>query len=801
LSLSSKNIPKIQLIRSAKLFTSIEKKQLFESFELEEFASQKLTKHRSAKLARLLLENSEGLGLHTVFKIALDNQKIATVFKEFLTKNDPFSALQMTAKAVPGFKFDGKKALSVIGDQITTIRELTGDNDWSVRYFAVQILLCCDEDLARRAVIEMAEDSNSFVRLTIANEFNFDDEKSTYEFLKKLLTDDMVFEVRKAAIKRIQKDFKLLHEIDFEKLELIKKRHVVELFDKESEQDCSTALKILEGNDDSLAYYAAGFLKKNGKLQELIDNIPNDDEAGFQRDYKILEKACEVGINSFLEKAVKSQNQGTLLATALLLEKFADPGLIVECKRQIFSVVGLKSGNKILKTLLKTACARPNVRLLEELRKDLKEHRDNELFVKTLLPMIDKGNYYFFREVLEELLIDIDFQFVAELQDAIVRAGNMTELPLILKIIKSDRDKYSHLIKIRALQILGKFSNKCYLQDIMQHLYILPLEEAKEFALELAKFGGSDFDAIAENIISSADARLKASLIAALPSTEKKKFIPSIEAALSDSSPEVRAAAAWALVDYKAAKSYKLIYDLLRDPVDEVRAKTAGALAYVADQQAVTELESILKKDNEIDCVKSSVIEALAVSSNLKSVEILVDLLDKEHPMFDEIRYALANKTKLEEIKLLIEFFKDADLQKRNIIQEVFVLMGIPCEEALKNLLLEEILSLKEHIVEIMSSTGAIENTIRKLSNKDMLVRRDAAKILSTAGSLSAFRGLILAAQDPDVEVRKLVIKALEKLGDEKGEQLLAQLKNDPDKKIRRYTDWALERIEAEKIS
>jgi HEAT repeat protein len=63
--------------------------------------------------------------------------------------------------------------------------------------------------------------------------------------------------------------------------------------------------------------------------------------------------------------------------------------------------------------------------------------------------------------------------------------------------------------------------------------------------------------------------------------------------------------------------------------------------------------------------------------------------------------------------------------------------------------------------------------------------------------TLSAYRGLILAAKDPDQEVRVCVVKALEKVKNSQSREILEKLKEDPDNRIRKYTYWALERLDS----
>ena len=121
-------------------------------------------------------------------------------------------------------------------------------------------------------------------------------------------------------------------------------------------------------------------------------------------------------------------------------------------------------------------------------------------------------------------------------------------------------------------------------------------------------------------------------------------------------------------------------------------------------------------------------------------------------------------------------------------------------ENSMVELLKEDIPSLRPFIVEILDTTGHVEERIRKLSHRDPMIRRDTAEFLSLVATKPAFRGMVLAARDPDEEVRVRVIKALEKLETEEGNEILQALENDPERKVRKYTLWALERIKAKTL-
>ena len=123
--------------------------------------------------------------------------------------------------------------------------------------------------------------------------------------------------------------------------------------------------------------------------------------------------------------------------------------------------------------------------------------------------------------------------------------------------------------------------------------------------------------------------------------------------------------------------------------------------------------------------------------------------------------------------------------------------MGGPGEEALVALLQEDIASLKPFLADILTRTGFVETLIRRLGHRKPEIRREAAGILASIGTESAYRGVVLAARDPDQEVRVQVTRALESLASPEGEAILKSLEEDPDRKVRRYTHLAMERLRA----
>jgi HEAT repeat protein len=187
----------------------------------------------------------------------------------------------------------------------------------------------------------------------------------------------------------------------------------------------------------------------------------------------------------------------------------------------------------------------------------------------------------------------------------------------------------------------------------------------------------------------------------------------------------------------------------------------------------------------------------LGQSDNEDSLAILAAVLDSQPELQANAEEALIKRTSKRDLIQLVEIFKDAGPQMRDKLIPVFRGQGKKAEPRILEILKDEIASLKPYLARILEETGYVDEAIRRLSHRDVEVRREAALWLSLLDTLPAFRGLVLAAKDPDQEVRVLVVKALEKLKTAEGRDILEKLKDDPDNRIRKYTHWAMERLDS----
>jgi len=746
-----------------------------------------------------VLNYAPEIGLFKCFLISLEKKTLAPLLIESLKSKGDFFYLHRLALSGKGEDFVGSDALEIFRDRLDEIREMTGDPEWAPRYFAVKILLNDDQDRSRRALWESFSDPHPLVRKTLAGEFVSGEREKLYSELHRLMVGDPVYEVRITAWERIRKDFSDLYTLEAGKLKEDEVCHLLELLRMDSKEDQDFAFRNLEGDNLEFRFTAARYLEKCGVLERLCLETDLGDRKGLERNFKLLAKASEVNVTSFLSCIEKTENMAAMSICARILTVNGSRKYITTLARKVFNK-GYEDNPEIYKQTLKAISQRGDeaaLRLMEqELSKRKKESRTAEL----ILAAIPARGDQVFLGTLISLLKEPGFTA----NDSLRRALKIMPAPLVLfelfPIIHAERARYAHQVRIEALKLLGEMEMHYCLQTILEQLPIFPLAEAKEFARVLAGFPRKILINKVENLLSTSDAKVRASLISILPSTGEKEFLKSIRKALKDADPDIRIASVWAIVDFADFRSLNQAFSMLRDPVERVRSEVAGAFGSYGSDEVLGRLKALLADENEVASVKRAALVGLKNASSLKAVEILTARLEVDEELQGDIQAALASRSEKREVAALVEDFKDADPGLRARITAVFKAMKEEGEDALVELLKEDILSLNPFIIEILENTGYVESQIRQLSHRDSAVRREAAEVLSLVGTESAFRGIVLAARDPDDEVRVKVIKALEKLETKEGKKILAALESDGDKRVRKYTHWALERLKAKEL-
>ncbi|GEM_PF-371753 len=766
-------------------------------------------------------------GLFTCFAVSLENEKLARLFRDLIgTFEKPsadgsgeittFLPLRELALAGKGESFDGKKALELFRDRLDEIREMTGYPEWQARYFAIKILVHDGAEKSKRAVFESFEDPYPLVRKTVVLEFARDsanssenDRKDIYGILYGMVLDDPSHEVRSAAWSRIKEDFKDLHKPDYGKLKEEQLLHALEILEPDSEADENLALSLLGNKNREVRYYASRFLERAGSLKKLLLQCDFGDREMLERNYGLLKAASETNTVNFLSTLESTDNPAALYTGCRILKETGPREIITTIAERIFRVAGERieesGGSKdswplLYDSLLEAIGKRGNDKALYLLREELNRERGRDSVIGHVLSAIPERADFIFLDSLFRLVTDKTFTDYDSLKTAFAAMKPELYIDRLTEIVESGRGKYPHEVRIKALKLLGEVGDMGSLQFILENLSVLPVDEAKDFARTLAHYAGEDFKRKAMALLNNIDSSLRAALIAALPATKDKDFLKPIKKSLDDSDPQVRIASAWAIADFAEYKSLNLALELLRDPVPQVREEIARIIGSYGLSDALKKLRSTLTDQNEVSSVKISAIQGLGRSKSVESINIILDAVESEKSLREHAVKALSRRRSKKDLERLIESFKDASPDMRDVITEAFKLMGSSIEEGLSELLKEDIPSLRPYIVEAMEATGFIEAKIRQLRHRDADVRKKAASMLSLIGSLSAFRGIVLASRDPNREVRVQVVKALEKLETEDGKKILDELLNDPDKKVRTYTLWAMERLKAKSL-
>ncbi|MCF7915446.1 MAG: HEAT repeat domain-containing protein [Spirochaetaceae bacterium] len=769
---------------------------------------KRLAERPNKRWAERVLQYAQEKGLFTVFLSALKQSKCAELFRAWLSDHEDLLALRKVALSGKGEDFDGKQAGEMLQDRLDQIREMMGDPLWPSRYMALKVLLYDDDERSRRALWEAFHDPHSLVRRTVVEEMKIEDEEGKeqlYTQLLRLLSDDFIFEVRAAAKKRLAKEFPDRPHIQFEKLTKVQKLHVVEQLDPASNEDRDFAVSVLEGKDDELSLKAARFLNEAGVLKQLFLNVDFSDRTALERNRALLEHAAAVNQIGFLDALPTADSSASwLIAAGLLSKKGSDKlGLTLVEKAGGLNIGTAPEHREVFEAAFSCACLREGEGSAKYIAGFLLKNRYDAYKASFILGQLDGRNAGMYVPVLLQLLRDPQFKQLEDLYAALLRFDSSFYLDELLDIIAADRDEHEHQVRIAAFQVVGRLKLPYCLQTILEHLPILPLEQAREFARHLADYSGKEFVKRAQAILAGEDGKVRAALIAALPETENKDFIKPIREALGDADPYVRSAAAWALLEYGDTRSIKQVRELLRDPVETVRRAAARALGEYGNDTTLAYFEELCNDENEVESVKLAAIKGLAFSKQEKAVDILVGYLkaDVSPRLEEEVYSALSRKLSQKELMALVAHLKDAEHDMREKLAHVFTRMGYESEAMLVELLREDITSLRPYITSVLEETGFIDHTIRRLSHRDPQIRRDAAELLSLIGTVAAFRGIVLAARDPDEQVRVLVTKALERLNTKGGNEILQQLQEDPDPKIRKYTLWALERIKVRNSS
>jgi HEAT repeat protein len=738
--------------------------------------------------------------LFKAFVATTQHPRLQKSFKNWMQNEGEEKTIRLLAETCRGEDFNPAFGKIFLENNGNLFRELTSEPEWYARYFAYKILLLDKETLTERSLEAGLLDPHPLVRKIISENIEFEREK-TWTVLWDKLIHDPVFEVREAARKRIAKEFMDIYSPKSVTLNDDETARILELLDPACQEDRTFAMSSLESTNKMLRYPAATFMEKCGVLSTILANNTLDDPVTIEHSVSILQKALEVNVAGFLKDYPTGDGAPLLAAARLLAGSGGTQDTICYLEKKVFAFFSSRkpdpSTNEIYAKTLDAVINNESDKALGLFADELSRRENDRAFLKFLLPRISNKAEGLFTPILFRFLGNVEFPAREEL---VYKLGTFSPdiiLPKVYQILNGSRAEYPHAIRISALKILGLLRLPFCLQRIMESLPTLTSEEFDEFARLLADYPQDIFEEKARGLLASPDARIRASLISVFPTTKNETFLKEIRTALKDVDPDVRVAAIKALLGFGEIKLLNQETSMLRDPVERVRLTTAEVIARHGNAAAMEILKNITTDANETDVVKTGVIMGLGQASDTDSIKILVGVLDTLDEFRTHAEKALSMRVTKRDITQLIEIFKDAEPPLREKLIPVFKIQGRKAEPQILEILKDEVTSFKPYLVKILEETGYVDEAKRRLSDRNVEERRDAAILLSLMDTLPAFRGLVLAAKDPDQEVRVCVVKALEKLKSSHSRDTLEKLKEDPDSRIRKYTFWALERLDS----
>ncbi|MDR2731223.1 MAG: HEAT repeat domain-containing protein [Treponema sp.] len=738
--------------------------------------------------------------LFKAFLAAGQHSGLRKPFFKWMKNEGDEKVIRLLAESCRGEDFNPAFCISFMENNGALLRDLTGEAEWYTRYFAYKILFLDEKALAERNLDDGIVDPHPLNRKIIIEKFYAESEK-TWAVLWNTLIHDPVYEVREAARKRITKDFSERYKLRDENLNAEETARVLELLDPNCQEDRTFALDTLESNDKFLRYPAAVFLQKCGILSSLLSKNTLDDQGNITNSIKLLHKALEVNVSNFLLDYPTGDGGPLFVAACLLTEQGGTKENICYLEEKVFnyfSSLKLGQSNKpiYIKTL-EAVTAKGNIKAYEIFAQELSRRESDQVFLEILLLKIPNNAASIFLPILFNLLKNPVFPIRKELEQTIGTFNPDLILPFVFGILNANRAENPHIVRISALRILGQLRLPFCLQRILESLPTLCPDEIEEFSALIASYPQELFEEKAKTLFTMPDSKIRASLITILPATKNTGFLKEIRAALKDVDPDVRVAAIKALLGFGEIRLLNQETSMLRDPIERVRLATAEVITQHGNAVALDILKNIISDPNETDVVKIGVINGLGMAASADSITILVSVLESQSELAAEAEKSLVNRTSKRDINQLIEIFKDAEPQLREKLIPVFRRQGAKTEPYILEILKDEVASLRPFLIKILEETGYIDKAKRRLSNRNVETRREAAQMLSLLDTLPAFRGLVLAAKDPDQEVRVCVVRALEKLNNSQSRDILENLKNDPDTRIRKYTHWAFERLDS----
>jgi len=756
---------------------------------------KKIAASPDKKHYRNILQYNIREGFFYCFKYALEHKKWHRYLTQWLDENSEQLPLQTIAHSSNGESFDGKKAYALFEDKKEEIKEMLADPDWKGRYFALKILLAAKDPGIKNILIDLFNDPSPVIRKTLVQEYKTEDSEELRKPLSGLLLKDPNPDVRREALRRYRQSFTDLPEINVGALPPQEVIHLIEALLPQNRDDEGIATMLMLEDNSEIQYHAARYLEKSGTLGRFCTRLDMADPEDFKRKTKILKNAATVGVTGFIRKCVLAGTRESLTLAAELLNETGDIMQLGNLLKMSIDHSFDEAYRLTVEAIVKRGDRETKRLVCDEITRNISQTATLVNLLKAVTPVDDPMYIDPLLTVFEKRddLVDLT-------RKALITKNTDALVERLITIIESEDSPGKMNLRIQSLFLLAQMKKEYCLSFLFEHLSVLPVSFVSQFAGLLAGYPKKTVKDIIAYYLNQIDGELRAHIIALIPALKLTEYLGEVRKALEDADPLVRIASTFALVDMDDTRSFSQALSLMRDPVEEVRNQVAFALGSTGRKDLLRQMAKIFYDKNEVDSVKRAIIRGITDSKTPQATDLLIDFLQKEKRFSSRILSGLVTHTGKKNIEVLIDRMKDGSESLKEVIASVFSRMGMQAQPALIGLLESELSSHKAYASEILDHIGTTEAQINKLKHRDLVVRREAAEVLSLIGTIKAFRGLVMASRDPDQEVRINVVRALEKLETKEGKTILKALNEDPDAKIRKYTHWALERLRAKEL-
>ncbi|MCF6335786.1 MAG: HEAT repeat domain-containing protein, partial [Spirochaetales bacterium] len=379
--------------------------KIIELTNLDQHWLRQLKKNPKEKDIKRILKYIPSRGLFSCFLAGLEKKSLTKNVLQFIGEEP--GSLRKLPLSGSGEPFDGNAARLVFSDRMDEIREMAGDPEWSVRYFAIKLLLGEESERSERGIIEAFSDPHPLIRKSVNTECTLEDKQRLYKLLYDHLLDDPSFEVRESSYRRIMDEYRDIHSIDYDSLTPVQSLHALEFLNPEIPNDIDAALHFLEGNDLELRFPSAIFLQETGTLERMLKNVSFEDTDNLKRTTELLSNAAEVKITGFLEKGVDTP--ASLYTALLLLKKVGEREYISDYGLKVFNL-STDYNEKVWENAVECIRDRGNERAAIVLMNELAKVKYKGKQAEFILKNIPRNCEFLSIPTLIELLKDADFR-------------------------------------------------------------------------------------------------------------------------------------------------------------------------------------------------------------------------------------------------------------------------------------------------------------------------------------------------------------------------------------------------------